>query len=210
MTNTARSDLSPNRRRVLQLMAAAGAAAVVVRPAMAIGAKKQEGYGQDVDLNDPQVTWDKTLTTKQLKTLSILGDIIIPADEKSPAASAVDIADFVDEWVSAPYPKQQSDRKTLLNGLVWLDEQVPAHSPHAAFAELYHPEQVAIFDKLAKSVQEGTAPEPQEEFFERLVFVVAGGFYTTEEGKADIGYVGNMAMEEFTGPPPEIRKIIGL
>lgn len=210
MTRSTGGELSPNRRRVLQLMAALSAVAVTAGPAMAGIMKKQQGYGQNVDTTNPQVTWDKSLEEDQLKALTILGDIIIPADEKSPAASAVDIADFIDEWVSAPYPKQQRDRETILGGLKWLDMQASDQSQHSTFMELYHPQQVAIFDRLAKSVQGGSAEEAQETFFERLVFLVAGGFYTTPEGNEDIGFVGNVALEEFTGPPPEVRKILGL
>ena len=40
--------------------------------------------------------------------------------------------------------------------------------------------------------------------------LTAGGFYTTPEGWKDIGYVGNVALAEFPGPPPEVLKHLGL
>ena len=35
--------------------------------------------------------------------------------------------DFVDEWVSAPYPEQQSDRKVIFTGLEWVDAEAARH-----------------------------------------------------------------------------------
>src|SRR5262245_26856551 len=117
--------VNPMRRKVLQMIAATGAAATVSTysiqglgaPAIATGVR----YGVDPDLLNPKVTWGKSLAREHLLALQILGDIIIPADEHSPKASDLNIADFVNEWVSAPYPEQQADRRTLLAGLKWLD-----------------------------------------------------------------------------------------
>jgi len=40
--------------------------------------------------------------------------------------------------------------------------------------------------------------------------LTASGFYTTPVGWKDIGYVGNMALNKFDGPPPEVLKYLGL
>src|SRR5690606_263844 len=89
-------------------------------PAVAAAAK---GYGKDPDLMHPAVPWPRTLTESQLETTTALCDMILPADEHSPAASAVGVPDFVDEWVSAPYPQQQEDREHVLSGLEWLESE---------------------------------------------------------------------------------------
>ncbi len=62
-------------------------------------------------------------------------DIIIPADARSPSASAVGVVDFIDEWVSAPYPAFQRDRGIVLGGFAWLDDEA-ARRFGKAFAEL--------------------------------------------------------------------------
>lgn len=204
--------LSPNRRRVLQIMAVAGTSAAYLQNYSHMAAKaqtRQEGYGQDVDINNPVVTWDKTLNTNQIKNLNIIGDLIIPADEKSPSASYLNITDFVDEWVSAPYPDQQEDRKIITTGLDRLNKK--ANSLDARyFHNLSADQQINMFDALAKSVEMGNASQEDAKFMERLVYLFVGGFYTTDEGMADIGYVGNVPLEKFDGPPQEIRKIIGV
>ncbi|HPF47748.1 MAG TPA: gluconate 2-dehydrogenase subunit 3 family protein [Emcibacteraceae bacterium] len=204
--------LSPNRRRVLQLMAVAGTSAAYLSNYpnnLANAQVRQEGYGQDVDVNNPVVTWDKILDTNQLKNLSVLGDLIIPADDKSPSASHLNITDFVNEWVSAPYPDQLKDRETITTGLERLN-QMANKKDARHFYNLSAADQAAMFDELAKSVEAGKASEADDQFFTRLVYLFVGGYYTTDEGMADIGYVGNVPLERFDGPPEEIRKLIGV
>jgi Gluconate 2-dehydrogenase subunit 3 len=59
----------------------------------------------------------------QLQHTAVLGDLILPGSTTAPAPSALGIPDFVDEWVSAPYPEQLEDRKTILEGLRWMDAE---------------------------------------------------------------------------------------
>src|ERR671923_296803 len=71
------------------------------------------GYGTDPNLltvYHPGELWPLTLTPPQRRLAGILADLIIPADERSPSATAVGVVEFIDEWVSAPYPTQQDDR----------------------------------------------------------------------------------------------------
>ena len=47
-------------------------------------------------------------------------------------------------------------------------------------------------------------------FFARFRDLTVGGYYTTPEGMRDIGYVGNVALAQFDGPPPEVLERVGL
>jgi Gluconate 2-dehydrogenase subunit 3 len=203
--------LSPNRRRVLKLMAVTGASAAYLSnyPHAAEAQPRSEGYGQDVDVNNPVVTWDKTLDDNQLKNLTVIGDLVIPADDRSPSASLLNITDFVDEWVSAPYPDQQKDRDTIVSGLARLNGRAKENDARY-FHNLAASQQAAMFDALAKSVETGKASEHDDLFFERLIYLYVGGYYTTDEGMEDIGYAGNVPLDSFDGPPEEIRKLIGV
>ncbi|MBT5186034.1 MAG: gluconate 2-dehydrogenase subunit 3 family protein [Kordiimonadaceae bacterium] len=202
--------MTANRRRVLQLMAIAGTTAAVAGNFVDASAQiKSQGYGQDVDVNNPVVTWDKTLNGTQLKNLDVVGDLIIPADDKSPSASQLNITDFINEWVSAPYPTQEDDRKMVLIGLDWLNGQANVEDVRY-FHELPADKQAAIFDKLASAVEAGTASADHSLFMERIVYLYVGGYYTTDEGMEDIGYVGNVPIESFDGPPQEVLDKLGL
>ena len=72
------------------------------------------------------------------------------------------------------------------------------------FAEAEAKQQTALLDDI---VAEGTAARKAAHgFFTNFRDKVAGGYYSTPEGWKAIGYVGNVPMVEFPGPPPEVLK----
>jgi len=165
------------------------------------------GIGTDPNLLKKEIPWPLVLTDAEMKTVKVLGDIIIPADENGPEASAVGVPEFINEWVSAPYEQQQGDLLTLRKGLVWLDAEATKR-----FGKLYadtSPEQqTAILDDIVK---EGTDARKQAySFFKMFRDRVAGGYYSTPIGWKAIGYVGNVPLAEYPGPPPEVLKHLGL
>lgn len=173
-----------------------------------------KGYGTDPDLSKvykPGELWPLTLTGPQRETARVLCDLIIPADSSSPSASEVGVVDFIDEWISAPYPQQRQDRVSVLKGLAWLDtEAASRYAPSTSFAALTHDQQTAICDDIC--LVEKAKPRLTEaaNFFSRYRDLTAGGFYTTPQGRQDVRYVGNVPMTHFDGPPPEVLKKVGL
>lgn len=209
---TSTDTISLTRRRVLQMISASGfALTMAYYPSMAtaVHSPTGKGYGPAPDLFKGEVTWEKDLSKEQLRALSMLGDIIIPADDHSPKASDLDIAGFVNEWVCAPYPQQQKDRKLLLDGLAVLNKAAMRREGQR-FIDLDETSRLALFDDLAKNAKSDGKNDRYAEFFDRLVYLFVGGFYTTHEGMADIGYVGNVPMLKFNGPPKEIRQRLTL
>src|SRR6266478_2744481 len=108
------------------------------------------GYGQDPKLLEtykPGDLWPLTFTKEQRRAAVVLCDVIIPADEKSPSASQLGVHDFIDEWISAPYPKQQSDKKEILEGLAWI-EAASRKRFQKPFAELSDPQKHSLCDDI--------------------------------------------------------------
>lgn len=207
---------SPSRidRRVALkwLFTAVSAAAATQLPGAKISAPASSGIGTDPALQEgPKVgeLWALTLTETQRAAAAAWCDLILPADERSPAASKVGVVDFIDEWISAPYPRQAEDRGVVLSFLAWGDSEAMARFARP-FAELDLAAQAAIADDICS--QSRAAPEYQEgaRGFARFRDLTAGGFYTTPVGRDDIGYVGNMPLATFDGPPPEVLKQAGL
>lgn len=166
-------------------------------------------YGFDPNLISPEVTWPRTLSKEQLRTVSALSDLIIPADEDSPSASAVGVPDFVDEWISAPYEGQRWDRKVIEEGLVWIDGEARKRFGRE-FADLGQEEMEAIADNICYLPEAKAELRTGAEFFARMRNLVAGGYYTTSEGRRAVGYVGNTPLPKFEGPPPEVLRHLGL
>jgi len=157
------------------------------------------GYGSDPNLLKPNVPWPLTLTSEQRATLRIAADLMLPADDRSPSGSALGLDAFIDEWVSAPYPDQQRDRKLILSGLQWLDAESSARFGHG-FAAAGDSERRIIFDQIAfkGKVQPGYGRPAF--FFSRLRGLMLGGFFSRPEGMKDIGYIGNTPSATYAGP----------
>lgn len=199
-----------DRRTALKWVIAAAAAMQLPKPTFA-DSMVQAGYGKDPDIlkiYKADSLWPLTLTKPQRATATVLSDVIIPADDQSPAASAVGVVDFIDEWISAPYPDNVRDKPIILEGLTWIDAESQRRFKKD-FAKLSETQRVAICDDIS-------AKDPKAEFAQAAAFfgkyrsLTAGGFYTTPVGMKDLRYVGNVALTSFEGPPPEVLKRLGL
>ncbi|MGE5151488.1 MAG: gluconate 2-dehydrogenase subunit 3 family protein [Rhodospirillaceae bacterium] len=169
-------------------------------------------YGSDPKLLDaykPGELWPLTFTPGQRRTATALSDLIIPADDTSPSASAVGVVDFIDEWVSAPYPKQRHDRKIVLAGFDWLDRE-SAKRYALPFAKLEPVRQTAICDDICYVARAKPRFARAAIFFARYRDLTAGGFYTTPQGRRDLQYIGNTPLPRFDGPSPEVLRKVGL
>jgi hypothetical protein len=208
-----------DRRTTLKWMFAAAATVPALRvhgyaaqPLASAVAASQAGYGTDPELLkewNPGGPWPLTLSAPARLTTAALCDLVIPADEHSPAASAVGVVDFIDEWISAPYPQQRSDREIILAGLAWIDAE--AHGRFAEkFAALDERQKSAIADDVCAPARAKPEFAKAAKFFSKFRDLTAGGFYTTPVGMKDIGYTGNVPLEKFDGPPLEALNKAGL
>jgi hypothetical protein len=200
-----------DRRKAMQWMLSA-TATLAVRDPNAFGADapiKAKGYGPDpsmVTIYKPGDVWPLTLTEPQRLTARALCDVIIPADDASPSAYAVGVPDFIDEWISSPYPAQAGDRRIIHDGLKWIAEEAMRRF-QKTFADLTLEQQTAICNDLATG---NSKDKKAASFFKRYRDLTAGGYYTTPDGMKAIGYVGNMPSATFDGPPVEALKHVGL
>jgi len=186
--------------------------AVAAAPARANSTAAVKGYGTDPDLlktYHPGDVWPLTLTAAQRQLAAMLADLIIPADDHSPSATSVGVVDFIDEWVSAPYPDCQRDRPIVLAGFTWLDAEA-ARRFAKRFAALAPTQQVSICDDICDARRAAPARREAATFFALYRDLTAAGFYSTEAGRKDLGYIGNVPLTHFEGPPPEILKKLGL
>jgi hypothetical protein len=170
----------------------------------------QVGYGTDPNLMTGEVPWDRIMTPEQLRTTTVLADIILPhASKESPSASEVKVPDFMDEWISAPYENQMADRKIIVEGLAWIDSE-----SQRRYAKDFHQLDLAQQNSICDDIcyPPDTRPEYQfgAKFFSKFRNLTLGGYYTTDIGMKDVGYVGNVPLASFEGPPPEVLKKLGI
>ncbi|WP_293362203.1 gluconate 2-dehydrogenase subunit 3 family protein [Phenylobacterium sp.] len=160
---------------------AVGAGVVVYGPKIGGKTPGTKGYGTDPKLVEPApAPWPRLLSDGELQAAAALSDFILPASATAPAATALGIPDFIDEWISAPYPDQEKDRPLIRNGLKALGPK-----PDAA--------------KLS------ALPKASPDFFKRFRYLVVGAYYTTEAGFKDLGYIGNVSRATDPGPSAEVK-----
>jgi gluconate 2-dehydrogenase gamma chain len=147
---------------------------------------------------------DKFYTPHEMETIAGLGDIIIPRDQISGSATDAKVPDFI-EFITKDKPELQTPMR---GGLLWLDLQ-SAKRFGKAFKECASQQQLQIVDDIA--YPEKARPEMKQgvAFFSLMRNLTATGFYTSEIGVKDIGYMGN-APTKWNGVPEEVLKQYGL
>lgn len=192
----------------LPLMQLAGCSSEPPPPRLPSGV----GYGTDPDLlkvYSPGSVWPLTLGASQRRIATALCDLIVPADADGPGAVAVGVVDFINEWVSAPYPRQAADRKLILDGFDWLDAQAEQRFSRS-YGEASANQRSAICDDICYLPKARDEFKQAAEFFARYRDLTIGGFCTSPQGRQYLGYVGNVPLASFAGPPPEVLKLVGV
>jgi hypothetical protein len=206
-----------DRRTTIKWVVAASAVPLLKSAAwrasgVASSATRVGGYGTDPDLQRIYSSgdlWPLTLTAAQRQTAAALCDAIIPADAHSPSAASVGVVDFIDEWISAPYPRHTEQRRLVLEGIEWLDAEAGRRFSRT-FAALDVSDQGAICDDICHVPTAQPRFADAADFFARYRDLTAAGFYTTPEGVKDLRYLGNVVLATFDGPPLAVLKAAGL
>ncbi len=140
----------------------------------------------------------------ELKTIRILSDIIIPKDEVSGSATDAKVPEFI-EFIVKDMPRHQTPMR---GGLKWLDIQCMKRF-NVDFASCTTPQQIEMIDEIA--FPENAKPELQQgvAFFNLMRDLTACGFFTSEIGLQDLGYVGNRP-NQWDGVPQDVLDQYGL
>ncbi len=143
-------------------------------------------------------------TPHEMQTITILADIIIPKDEVSGSASDAKVADFI-EFIVKDQPEHQVPMR---GGLRWLDMQC-LNRYQNSFAECNHQQQMEMVDEIAWPKKAKPEMKQGVTFFNLMRNLTATGFYTSEIGVKDVGYVGN-TPNQWNGVPDDVLKQYGL
>jgi hypothetical protein len=181
--------------------AAAGAADVDsnVSAAGSINRMKEEAeHEKEVENSKPFFTAD------EMATITILGDIIIPKDETSGSASDAKVPAFI-EFIVKDMPEHQVP---LRGGLRWLDIQCLTRYDKP-FKDCSPKQQLGIVDEIAWPAKAKPEMSQGVAFFSLVRNLTASGFYTTELGVKDIGYIGNVP-NQWNGVPADVLQQYGV
>jgi hypothetical protein len=167
------------------------------------------GTPTDPDLINPKSPWPRLLSAGELATLAALCDMIIPADDRSPAASAVGVPAYINEYVSAPYDWAEHALVRVRGGLVWLDVESEKRFTKK-FTLLTLAQRTQICDDICFYPKAKPDYKAAARFFGEIRNLTQSGFYSSDAGMKDLQYVGNVPLARWEGPPPEVLKHLGL
>ncbi|MEO5995777.1 MAG: gluconate 2-dehydrogenase subunit 3 family protein [Chitinophagaceae bacterium] len=143
-------------------------------------------------------------TEHEMATITVLADIIIPKDDKSGSASDAKVPEFI-EFIVKDIPSHQVPMR---GGLRWLDIECLKRYTKS-FKDTTKEQQLEMVTDIAYPQNVKPGMQPGVSFFNRMRDLTASGFFTTEMGVKDIGYIGN-TPNKWEGVPQDILKQYGL
>ena len=154
--------------------------------------------------NYTKVTATTFFTEHEMKTIALLSDIIIPKDAISGSATEAKVPDFI-EFIVKDMPSNQIP---LRGGLRWLDMQC-LHRYNHSFKDCTQQQQLEIVNEIAYPKKAKPEMAQGVAFFNKMRDLVVTGFYTSEMGVKDLGYMGNVP-NQWNGVPDDVLKQYGL
>jgi hypothetical protein len=151
----------------------------------------------------------KVFDDRQWRTVQVLCDLIIPADEHSGSATAAGVPEFIDDWLDfrAREEGNQDLSAGILGGLAWLDLEA-ARLFQKDFAAAAPAEQTQILDRIAWPARAAEADRRWAAFFTHFRDLTVSGFFSSKMGVADLPYLGNRAVAEWKGADPKVWGVI--
>lgn len=151
-----------------------------------------------------KITAEKFFTPHEIATIAVLSDIIIPRDAVSGSATDAKVPDFI-EFIVKDKPEFQVPMR---GGLRWLDMQSAKRFGNA-FKDCSSQQQIQIVDDIAYPKKAKPEMKHGVSFFNLMRNLTATGFYTSQIGVNDIGYMGNVG-NQWNGVPDDVLKQYGL
>jgi hypothetical protein len=160
--------------------------------------KLNYGRTKDEAERDAKLMVEKFLTEHELKMITVLSDIIIPADKFSGSASQAGVTGFIEFIV-----KDKPEFKTpMRGGLRWLDSNSIKRFGKD-FISITIKQQLEIVDDIAYPNKAKPEFSQGVSFFSLMRNLTATGFYSSEMGHKDMGYVGNQP-NNWEGVPNDV------
>ena len=165
-----------------------------------------EPYGRtEMEKNrDALLLAEQFFSEHELKTIAALTDIIIPRDDRSGSASDAGVPAFI-EFMAKDRPELQTP---LRGGLLWLDAEANKRFQQV-FIQCTPAQQIEIVEDIAYPDRKKPGMTHGIAFFNLMRNLTASGFWSSQMGIADIGYVGN-TPNQWEGVPEEVLKQYGL
>jgi gluconate 2-dehydrogenase subunit 3-like protein len=195
-----------SRRRALQLVGAAPAAAALVwTRAEAAQAHTHAQQARAAAARQSKAYKPKFFTAHEYATVAVLVDLIIPKDERSGSATDAGVPEFMDFMVI-----DQPRRQVAMRGGLALVDRMCEEQFGKRFVACSDQQRHQLLDQIAYTNDVPPARSQAVAFFSSFRDLTASGFWTTKMGIADLQYQGNAFLDEWNGCPEEALNKLGV
>ncbi|MEO8480313.1 MAG: gluconate 2-dehydrogenase subunit 3 family protein [Gemmatimonadota bacterium] len=198
MSDTPETGLT--RRELVAVMAAMTAGATL-RPT---AAHAQEALTRSVAARAAGNYAPKIYTAHEWDTVRTLVDYLFPHDDRSGSATEAGVPEFMDTMLSLEAGMRTSHR----GGLGWLDHECRERF-NAPFVECTDVQRRQMLDDIAWPDKARKGYDAGVRWFNAFRDFTASGYWTSEIGVADIGYMGNTPVMSWKGCPQENLSRLG-
>ena len=197
------------RKSIKTLLVGTAAAAVLIEscdtPDKNSAENASNGLNEDDRMAEEKIANKKLrdeifFTPAEMATITILGDIIIPKDAVSGSASEAKVPEFI-EFIVKDMPEHQTPMR---GGLRWL-EMVSLKRFGNSFTAITEKQRIEIIDEIAYPKKAKASMKQGVAFFNLMRNLTTTGFYTSEMGVKDVGYMGNVP-NQWNGVPDDVLK----
>jgi gluconate 2-dehydrogenase gamma chain len=195
------SDLT-RRDLVTLLGVTAAAAACGRRPGGASLESERQADSAAALMQAPQF-----FTPHEFATITLLADLVIPADERSGSASDAGVPAYID--FSLREVEEETMRLAMRGGLAWLDAESGRRFGRT-FVDAAPAQRIAILDDIAWPARAAPALANGAAFFSDLRDLVATAFWSSRVGVRDLQYQGNASVPEWAGCPDAALRKLGV
>ena len=143
---------------------------------------------------------EEFLSSRELETIAILCDIILPATTTAGSATEAGVHEFIDFIVK----DMTQHQLPLRGGLMWLDLESNKRF-NTSFSNCSQVDQLAIVEDIAYPDKVSEEYSHGAKFFDLMRDLTLTGYYTTKMGIDDLGYKGNVP-NAWDGVPEEVLK----
>ncbi len=193
------------RRDILKLITAVPAVTLASMTPLGPGVARAMAQESAVQ-SDPPGYQPRVFNLHEWRTIRILSDLILPADERSCSATEAGVPEFLDDCLDL---KAGDLLDEIRGGLTWLDMQSNRAFGYD-FADCSTDRQKQILDRIAYPEKAVSVDTSAVVFFNELRDLVISGFYTSRQGIQDLPYIGNQPQQKWNGCPPEVLAKLGL
>ena len=195
------------RREAVGVLAATAGAFLIPRPAEAIEVGRIATNARNAAASNGASYAPKVYSPHEWALVTMLVDYIIPKDAKSGSATEAGVPEFMDTMLSLEPTMGVANR----GGLAWVDHQCQQRFTKN-FVECTDAQRRLLLDDIAFPRTAQGKPELAAgvAWFNSFRDFTATGFFTSEIGVTDVGYMGSTAVMEWTGCPDEAYTRLGV